>query len=248
MVEREIQSFVNFHQMVLDFAPNTCFRWCYRGQSKFDWELVPKAGRKEYFVPNISTSLGHDLDAFMKWKERAIAFLDRPPETDLEWLAIAQHHGLATRLLDWTQNPLVALYFAAADDLDCDGAVFVFLAPKTVGHEVSISEINSVVTYFPRPVTRRILAQQGVFTLHPNPEIPVDSRPLSGLSQHILKSDENLIKIRVPSRLKRSLLKQLSDYGINNVTLFPDLDGLSGYINWQSRGSCEVLNSIEQHE
>lgn len=58
------------------------------------------------------------LDAF---KRRARPYIDQIPQNDFEWMFVAQHHGLPTRLLDWSTSPLVALYFAVANAPTCTG-------------------------------------------------------------------------------------------------------------------------------
>ncbi len=94
------------------------YQWVFRGQADIGWPLLPKAGRPDFCDYK-------DLEMFKGWRRRARACSELP---DNEWdcLAVAQHHGLATRLLDWTFNPLVATYFAVAGSVKKDGVVYCF--------------------------------------------------------------------------------------------------------------------------
>src|SRR4051812_21887549 len=91
--------------------------WIFRGVRSVEHELIPKIGRPYWrrngftdrvrpFNPEEEKTL---LDAFRK---QARPYITYPPDRDIEWLAIAQHHGLPTRLLDWSESILVAVYFA----------------------------------------------------------------------------------------------------------------------------------------
>jgi hypothetical protein len=167
------------------------------------------------------------MNVFTQWKRRAVAFQDLP-EPDWECLAWAQHHGLATRLLDWTWNPLVALFFAVAERENDDGAVYARPSGRIVTVE-PFEDIHEVSTYEPRPFDRRIAAQQGVFTYHPYPERELEPAiEYSGMHNAF---NTNLVEIVIPKKIKSMLVRDLHVLGINKATLFPDLEGLSWDLN-----------------
>ena len=92
--------------------------------------------------------------------------------TDIELLALAQHHGMATRLLDWTTNPLVALWFACADYTSQDsGHIYAYrVYPDNIENaKSSVDPFSLIMTKVFRPTlsNQRLAAQSGWFTIHP---------------------------------------------------------------------------------
>lgn len=145
--------------------------------------------------------------------------------TDL-WnsLAIAQHHGLATRLLDWSYNPLVAAFFAVWEKRDGDAAVFAYSSGKRVDPAAgSPFEFQGVRRFKPKGVAHRITRQSGILTVHGPPTTALEG---------MLGAGELLEKIVIDASYRSNLLFDLSFYGINRLTLFPDLDGLAAHSNW----------------
>lgn len=218
--------------------------WVFRGQDNIDWPLVPKAGREEFFKePNkVWQKLGQraeDLGRFGKWREQAVAFCDSLPENDFECLAYAQHYGLITRLLDWSTNPLVALFFAVEEQGESDGVVFCHFPSWVINREkLSIHEqMDRVGLLIPRPFDRRIVAQGAVFTYHYDVREPLRCENVDERFKRAAPDAVNLVRIRVAAKGKTFLQRHLSDLGISRKSLFPDLEGLSAFINWGTRRS-----------
>ena len=236
--EYNIASIPQFLELILH---NPAVFWVYRGQGDVSWPLLPKAGRPEYFLAatdfwEARGQFSSDLGRFGHWRENAIAFCQHLPENDFECLAFAQHYGLATRLLDWTENSLVALYFAVEEQSQTDGAVFCYFQSSIVDSEKATFErLKQVATYKPRPFDRRILAQGGVFSYHPNPKIALEAKPLTEQENKFDSSGLDLIVIRISWKIKPALKRMLNDIGISRKILFPDLDGLSNFVNWETR-------------
>src|SRR5437660_3765861 len=102
-------------------------RWIFRGHSKATFQLIPSVGRNRHPLETREEYEQRLLDIF---RREARAHFDRSsmPASRWEWLSVAQHHGLPTRLLDWTHNPLAALFFAVSKHPKCDGQFFALRA------------------------------------------------------------------------------------------------------------------------
>ena len=220
MEENTIESFKDFHQIIHDLGPKQAR--IFRGLSNVDYPLIPSICRLNFSPVQLRRI---EKNLFKKFKESAVAYIEKVPSNDWEWLALTQHYGLCTRLMDWTYNPLVALFFAVEKETDTDSCVYITwnyrLITNMNTNPFNINEkINNSRYHIYRPTyfIQRIIAQSSIFSVH-------------GLNKHEPNTN-NIFKIIIKNNYRKELKNTIIKYGINYRTLYPDLEGLCKDLFW----------------
>jgi hypothetical protein len=219
MKELEANTFIDFHEIVNDFSGTN---YLFRGQQDYEWELIPKIGRPE-FSKTVPSYFNEEF-ILRSWLRYSNQLLQNKPINRWDELTLAQHHGLATRLLDWTKNPLVALFFATCDfNSSVDSSIFILDFKNLViqTDEFDPFEITNSGVFYPSGLVSRVINQRGVFTISHKPETKLDT----------LLNRYDFVKVKIPGTAKRQVQHTLERYGINEFSIFQDLDNLSNYLN-----------------
>jgi hypothetical protein len=222
-----VSSFREFQQIILDL-PLDEFT-LYRGQS-LDKTLLPKIAR--YDVADIDKVERQMLEDFQR---RSLHLIDYKPANSWDWLALAQHHGMATRLLDWTENPLIALWFSMAPKTEVRHSDYSVVWGFNVPHEDVIASTDEMdpfeegmtKVFKPNHITKRISAQFGWFTIHKSDK---DKKFIS--FEKNKEYSDRLFKIKINSECFSECKKRLHTFGINSASMYPDIDGLAKHVEW----------------
>jgi hypothetical protein len=209
----------------------------YRGLPDIGFRLIPKAGRFNKPRSNDPVDERMMLELF---RRNSMGLTGFDLTDDWELLALAQHHGMATRLMDWTRSPLVAAFFAVQnpneryDQAECNKSSghFICSKPKSVIYAWRVQKVflhmkpaknplelrSDVVRYIPRHMTPRIRAQSGLFSVHKNPRVEL--------------VDQGMVQLVIPNGQRGPIKRSLYRLGIHEATIYPDLDGTARHIEW----------------
>jgi hypothetical protein len=221
-----VSTFKEYQDIILSIPTNEFV--LYRGQP-LDKPLLPKIAR--FQAENVESIEKEMLEDF---KRRSLHLIDSQPANSWDWLALAQHHGMATRLLDWSENPLNALWFSMVQNGEMNSEYSVVWGFRVPNQDIINSSENAdpfhegiTKVFKPNHITKRISAQLAWFTVHKfNNErkfTPFEKNPEYG---------SRLFKIKISCKCFSECKKRLHNFGINSATMYPDIDGLAKHVEW----------------
>lgn len=235
---------------------NFSIEFGYRGISNSAYRLRPRVLNPDLCY--IDQNLFHL--PILRFQKEASSYLRNICGSDeLLWLQYAQHYGVPTRLLDFSSNPLVALYFACRDT-GADGALWVLNITTyeylTVSDYMHLNNLDKLshkeyletvlhaedgkglypVYFIPEYIDPRMNVQSSRFMLWPNRRFDFESilkeRNYMNLSAGDSGYVQYALRFRIPCECKHCILSDLDLLGVNEKALFPGLDSIGSYINF----------------
>jgi hypothetical protein len=212
----------------------------YRGHRVTSWMLLPSIAR----APR---SVDAELTVLKRFKQNAYPFLRSPPFTEWEWLFFLQHYGAPTRLLDWTDSPLIGLYFAVENSEDdaSDGCVWALrptrlnrIARLIPSHPLDVplfGQDKELDNYLPS----HVLLTPGMESNTPAAGIAPrqfermvaqmgsftiihkDQTPLESLD------GDHLEQYLIPAASKQAIRTELQHLRVTRLTIFPELTNVA---------------------
>jgi FRG domain-containing protein len=236
------------------FKTETTWGPWFRGQSDASWGLQPGMYRHLPLKRDVRTLEDEIRQEFVV---RAPSLGPERPNNSWEWYFLMQHSGAPTRLLDWTESALIALYFAVKGARKGkDAAVWILEPWKLNEYVADIAEVIAPgaeegivkehaarykpwlperyaeseslkpqlpVAIYPTHFSRRISSQRSCFTIHGSDKDGFDHLPD--------KFRSYLRKVIIPADASHDVETSLSVVGVDELTIFPDLDGLGRWLS-----------------
>jgi len=221
--------------------------WAFRGERDERWPLYSSLSRylKNFGVSNLAWPAQEER-ILRIFKRKAHQYMVQPPDPDddFQWLALMQHHGAPTRLIDFTWSPYVAAFFALERSLD-DGVVWALnparvdstraprhrqMDPRPKGNfRRYFLEGKHRVIWLGEPLTmnRRLIAQSGTFAVPGVLDVPMEE--ILGADD----PDNTLAKLVLDNTVREVGMRELYRMNITYATLFPDLDGLAKSLGYE---------------
>jgi len=198
----------------------------FRGVSDKTYKLIPSIARDTYDGTNNNINVLEE-QLMREFKRLSVPVLTQYPKSDFEWQFLAQHYGLPTRLLDWSSNPLIALFFAVEKDDNKDGMLYIISHQVTDQYELfdyrtanekspSMFALQpnqgEVIFIRPKYTDQRYLNQKSIFSCPENP-----------FKSFNLPTDKLIIK----KEWKYEIRTKLDIFGITHSYVYPGLDGVA---------------------
>lgn len=248
---------------------STSTDYCFRGIKNINYLLQPRAVNERLCKVEYN-DFDQPLEVF---RREASGYLRNTCGDDkIKWMQYAQHFGVPTRLLDFSTNPLVALYFSCGES-EHDGVLWMiniqkyervasinYMYAQNLTSLLPGEYLNYILESFsfeklypaffiPEYIDARMTAQASRFLLWPNTQFALEDI----ISSDNFMSDKNVVydnsfhskfilKMVVPKDRKKSLLKELDLLGINEKALFPGLDSIGAYINQLFNPNYQVFD------
>jgi hypothetical protein len=221
--------------------------WAFRGERDERWPLYSSLSRYlQNFGVHKKAWPDQEARVLRIFKRKAHQFLERPPEwdDDFQWLALMQHHGAPTRLIDFTWSPYVAAFFALERTVT-DGVVWAMnparidssRAAKPTRMDPRVS--GNFAKYYvkgdqhfiwmgePHVMNQRLIAQSGTFAVPSVLDVPLEE-----ILSH--RDQENILaKFVLTNPVREVGMRELYRMNITFATLFPDLDGLARSMGYE---------------
>jgi len=238
MADKKIKCVADLVKHLKKDGTNKAESTWYRGHTDQSWKL--ESGYERLKKPPKEISLVNEF------RQNANFLLDKhTPQNDFDWLILMQHYGVPTRLLDWSESPLVSLYFAVISESrgsrQKDGALWVLEPGKlnkntnsmddpyipafeedeymadfqTIKYDSGTSAGLMPIAAIATRNNPRIQAQLGTFTISRS-KIPIEE---VGDRSHV-------IKYTIPKESKAEIAEELKLLGLGKFQIFPELSSI----------------------